>query len=54
MEVQLLQPFAAVESLKEMEFRTLGKFDEGHAGVFWSEAGGLSPWEMHPTGDELL
>ena len=54
MDVQLLQPFVAANSIKEMEFRTLGDFDDGHAGVFWSEAGGPSPWEMHPTGDELL
>lgn len=54
MDVQTLQPFSAVESIEEMEFRTLGGFDDGHAGVFWSEAGGPSPWEMHPTGDELL
>lgn len=54
MRIQLLQPFVAADSIAEMEFRTLGDFDDGHAGVFWSEAGGPSPWEMHPTGDELL
>ena len=37
-----------------MEFRELCRFDDGHAGVFWSVAGGPSPWEMHPDCDEML
>ncbi len=37
-----------------MEFRQLAAFDAGHMGVFWSEAGGPSPWEMHPDCDEML
>jgi mannose-6-phosphate isomerase-like protein (cupin superfamily) len=45
---------AAVEKLAEMEFQTLAEFDDGSAGVFWSEAGGPSPWEMHPDRDEML
>lgn len=47
-------PAAIADSLSEMEFHELSKFDRGHAGVFWSEAGGPSPWEMHPDCDELL
>jgi hypothetical protein len=41
-------PSEIADSLAEMEFRELARFDDGHAGVFWSEAGGPSPWEMHP------
>jgi uncharacterized cupin superfamily protein len=37
-----------------MEFHELNAFNEGHAGVFWSEAGGPSPWEMHPDCEEML
>ena len=47
-------PTAVADGLAEMEFRTLSSFDDGHVGVFWSEAGGPSPWEMHPDCDELL
>ena len=54
MNAQLLRPLAEAGSIAELEFRTIASFDDGHAGVFWSEAGGPSPWEMHPTGDELL
>jgi mannose-6-phosphate isomerase-like protein (cupin superfamily) len=42
------------DRLAEMEFRQLVRFDAGHAGVFWSEASGPSPWEMHPDCDEML
>ena len=41
-------PSEIADSLAEMEFRELACFDGGHAGVFWSEAGGPSPWEMYP------
>lgn len=37
-----------------MEFRELASFNEGGVGVFWSEAGGPSPWEMHPACEEML
>ena len=47
-------PTAVADGLAEMEFRELATFDDGHAGVFWSEVGGPSPWEMHPDCDELL
>jgi mannose-6-phosphate isomerase-like protein (cupin superfamily) len=47
-------PAAVANGLAEMEFRELATFDDGHAGVFWSEAGGPSPWEMHPNCDEML
>lgn len=47
-------PAAVADTLGEMEFHKLADFDSGHAGVFWSEAGGPSPWEMHPECDELL
>lgn len=54
MKLQVLNPRkTAMESL-EMEFRDLGAFDDGGAGVFWSTEGGPSPWEMHPDCDELL
>jgi mannose-6-phosphate isomerase-like protein (cupin superfamily) len=47
-------PAAVADGLAEMEFRQLALFGAGHAGVFWSEAGGPSPWEMHPDCDEML
>lgn len=53
-ELEAHDPSAVAESLPEMEFRQLARFDAGHAGVFWSEAGGPSPWEMHPDCDEML
>lgn len=47
-------PLAVSRALAEMEFHDIAPFDDGHAGVFWSGAGGPSPWEMHPECDELL
>ncbi len=47
-------PQAIADTLKEMEFATLTAFNEGGVGVFWSEAGGPSPWEMHPDCEEML
>lgn len=47
-------PSAIANGLREMEFHQLGEFNEGGAGVFWSGAGGTSPWEMHPDCEELL
>jgi mannose-6-phosphate isomerase-like protein (cupin superfamily) len=32
----------------------LASFNEGGSGAFWSEAGGPSPWQMHPDCDEML
>ena len=52
--MKAIDPGAIADSLGEMEFRELAKFDAGHAGTFWSEAGGPSPWEMHPDCDEML
>ena len=52
-----LLPFSPSEvasKAKEMEFCELADFDDGGAGVFRSEEGGPSPWEMHPDCDELL
>jgi mannose-6-phosphate isomerase-like protein (cupin superfamily) len=49
-----LDPSLIADGLAEMEFHELSRFDDGHAGVFWSEAGGPSPWEMHPDCDEML
>lgn len=54
MELSAHDPGSIVDTLAEMEFRPLARFDAGHAGVFWSEAGGPSPWEMHPDCDEML
>lgn len=51
---QSIAPNAIVDSLSEMEFRELASFNEGSVGVFWSEAGGPSPWEMHPDCEEML
>jgi len=48
------QPILIADALDEMEFKELGSFNDGHMGVFWSSAGGPSPWEMHPETDELL
>jgi mannose-6-phosphate isomerase-like protein (cupin superfamily) len=53
-ELEAHNPSAIADGLAEMEFRQLAGFDAGHAGVFWSEAGGPSPWEMHPDCDEML
>ncbi len=47
-------PASVADGLAEMEFCQLASFDDGHAGVFWSQAGGPSPWEMHPDCDEML
>ena len=52
--LESFSPARVVESLEEMTFRTLADFGDGAIGVFWSEAGGPSPWEMHPECDELL
>ena len=51
---RLFNPEERVSELQEMEFSTLAAFGTGHVGVFWSEAGGPGPWEMHPSSDELL
>ncbi len=45
---------AVASTLPQMEFRELGTFGAGHCGVFQADAGGPSPWEMHPDCDELL
>ena len=44
---------AALAGVAALDFRTLSSFDEGSVGVFRASSG-LSPWERHPTGDELL
>ena len=54
MKLSPFNPSDTVTKAREMEFCTLGDFDDGGAGVFWSEKGGPSPWEMHPDCDELL
>lgn len=54
MELRAFNPSDVADSISEMEFRRLADFDAGHAGVFWSDAGGPSPWEMHPDCDEML
>ncbi len=53
-ELKAHDPSVVADGLGAMEFRQLARFDAGHAGVFWSEAGGPSPWEMHPDCDEML
>ncbi len=52
--MQACDPREVADSLGEMEFRELAKFNQGGLGVFWSSGGGPSPWEMHPDDDELL
>ena len=42
-----------VDTLAEVEFKHLPRFNAGGVGVFWSSSG-VSPWERHPTDDELL
>ncbi len=49
-----INPASKVAELEEMEFLELASSNKGHIGVFWSEAGGPGPWEMHPHTDELL
>jgi quercetin dioxygenase-like cupin family protein len=51
MDAQNLQ--AAVEGLGEVEFKQLFGFNNGAVGVFWAGSG-VSPWERHPTDEELL
>jgi mannose-6-phosphate isomerase-like protein (cupin superfamily) len=53
-ELEAHDPIRVADTLAEMEFRQLAAFGDGGMGVFWSEAGGPSPWEMHPDCDELL
>ncbi len=54
MELTTCTPAEVADALQEMEFKTLAAFNAAHIGVFWSEAGGPGPWEMHPDSDELL
>lgn len=44
---------ARIADAGELDFRSLGDFNGGGAGVFRSGVG-VSPWEMHPDGDEFL
>jgi len=54
MEVSIFNPAVALDNTAEMQFLELADFGPGSAGAFWSQAGGQSPWEMHPDCDELL
>lgn len=54
MKLQTFNPRETAAQAPQMEFRTLCEFDAGSGGVFWSDEGGPSPWEMHPDCDELL
>ncbi len=54
MSAKAFDPRAVADTLEEMEFLNLSAFNEGGVGVFWSEAGGPSPWEMHPDCEEML
>ena len=51
---QVVNPVKSVERLAELEFSSIADFNSMHMGVFWSEAGGPGPWEMHPDEDEIL
>lgn len=44
---------AEVSALDEVEFKELSRFADGTVGVFWAGSG-ISPWERHPTTEELL
>jgi mannose-6-phosphate isomerase-like protein (cupin superfamily) len=52
--IKSFDPGDAADALAEMQFDTLVDFNSAHIGVFWSAAGGPSPWEMHPDSEELL
>lgn len=54
MKIEVVNPSLELVNSKEMEFLDLQKFNTGGTGAFWTEAGGRSPWEMHPESDELL
>jgi mannose-6-phosphate isomerase-like protein (cupin superfamily) len=54
MRLQLFNPGEVAARSEEMDFRELGTFDAGMAGVFRTPESGTSPWEMHPDCDELL
>ena len=54
MKLDVINPAKAADEFGEMEFEQLSSFGDGQAGMFWSEAGGPPPWEMHPDCDELL
>ena len=51
--MKAFDPRAVVAGIDEMHFESLASFNQGHAGVFWTEPG-VSPWELHPDDDELL
>ena len=42
-----------LKDLPDLDFREIGKFDNGSVGVF-TTGPGESPWERHPDNDELL
>jgi uncharacterized cupin superfamily protein len=44
---------ATLDGAEPLEFRELGPFNQGEAGVYRSGPG-VSPWERHPDDDELL
>ena len=54
MTTKVVNPSLQLDSAKEMEFLRLSEFNSGETGAVWSNAGGPSPWEMHPDCDELL
>ncbi|MCR9194196.1 MAG: cupin domain-containing protein [Hyphomonas sp.] len=54
MDIQTPHPERVADDLSAMEFASLASFNGGEVGVFWSEPGGTSPWEMHPDCDEML
>ena len=54
MKLETYAPGAVADGIGEMEFRKLTDFNTGQVGVFWSEVGGPSPWEIHPDCNEML
>ena len=44
---------AALQGLRELEFKQFASFNKGTVGIFRMSAG-VSPWERHPDDDEFL
>jgi len=53
MQLQAQHPLQILGDATEMDFREVAKFNAGSIGIFRSGPG-KSPWEYHPTDDEIL
>ena len=54
LKIEVVNPSQELDRAEEMTFLSFPGFGSGGTGAFWSGAGGISPWEMHPDCDELL